>query len=88
MVVTPGTPADRVKILREAYARSLVDPELLAEAKKGKMDIDPSTGEELEALVKEIMDQPAEVIARGQENIGELENSKSRQLEMEAAEKS
>jgi hypothetical protein len=45
--VTPGTPADRVKMLREAYVQSIRDPELLAEAKKSRMDVDPSTGEEL-----------------------------------------
>ena len=35
MMVTPGTPADRVKMLRDAYAKSMKDPELIAEAKKG-----------------------------------------------------
>ena len=58
----PGTPADRVKLLREAHARSMNAPELLAEAEKGKMDMDPSTGEELQALTIEVMSQPAEVI--------------------------
>ena len=64
MLVTPGTPSDRVKMLREAYAKSMKDPELIAEAKKGRMDMDPSTGEELQALVQEIMDQPPDVIER------------------------
>jgi tripartite-type tricarboxylate transporter receptor subunit TctC len=62
MVAAPGTPGDRVKMLREAYTKAMKDPELIAEAKKGKMDMDPSTGEELQALLKEIMDQPREVI--------------------------
>jgi tripartite-type tricarboxylate transporter receptor subunit TctC len=64
MLVTPGTPPDRVKMLREAYAKSMKDPELIAEAKKGRMDMDPSSGEELQALVQEIMDQPPDVIER------------------------
>ena len=64
MMVTPGTPADRIKMLREAYARSMKDPELIAEAKKGRMDMDPSTGEELQALMQEMMDQPPDVIER------------------------
>ena len=64
MLVAPGTPADRVKILREAYARSLKDPELIAEAKKGRMDMDPTSGEELQTLVNEIMTQPPDVIER------------------------
>jgi hypothetical protein len=36
----------------------------VAEAKKGRMDMDPSTGEELQNLIKEIMEQPREVLDR------------------------
>ena len=64
MMVTPGTPPDRVKILREAYVKTLSDPDVLEEAKKGRMDVDPATGEELETLVKEIFDSPPEVVER------------------------
>jgi tripartite-type tricarboxylate transporter receptor subunit TctC len=63
-MVTPGTPPDRVKILRDAYVKTLSDPDVLEEAKKGRMDVDPATGEELEALVKEIFDSPPEVVER------------------------
>jgi tripartite-type tricarboxylate transporter receptor subunit TctC len=71
MFVTPGTPPERVRVLREAYAKALRDPELLAEAKKGRMDVDPSTGEELDALVKEVMNQPPEVIERVKRILGQ-----------------
>ena len=40
----PGTPADRLKILRGAFDQALKDPELLAEAKKSRMDVDPDDG--------------------------------------------
>ncbi len=60
----PGTPADRVKILRDAYAKAIKDPELLAEAEKRAWDVDPVTGEELEARSKEVIAQPKEVIER------------------------
>jgi tripartite-type tricarboxylate transporter receptor subunit TctC len=62
MVAPPGVPADRVKILREAYSKALKDPALIEEVTKSRLDMEPSTGEEIEALIKEIMDQPAEVI--------------------------
>ena len=62
MVAPPGTPPDRVKILREAYARALKDPDLLAEVKKSRIEVDPSTGGEIETLVNEIMHQPPEVV--------------------------
>jgi tripartite-type tricarboxylate transporter receptor subunit TctC len=64
MMVTPGTPADRIKILREAYVKTLNDPEALAEAKKSRMDVDLTSGEELESLVKEIFDSSPEVLER------------------------
>ena len=70
ILATPGTPPDRVNVLREAFAKALKDPELLAEAKKGRMDVDPSTGEELQALVNEVMDQPKEVIERVKKILG------------------
>jgi tripartite-type tricarboxylate transporter receptor subunit TctC len=64
IIATPGTPADRVQILRQAFEQSMKDPELLAETKKQRMDVDPTSGAELEKLAQEIFQQPAEVIAR------------------------
>jgi len=63
MVAPPGVPADRVKILREAYNKVLKDPEVIAEVTKSRLDMEPSTGEEIEAIIKEVMDQPPEVVA-------------------------
>ena len=64
MFVAPGTPADRVNILREAYVKSMNNPELIAEAKKARMDMEPVTGEQLQALAKRVMNQPPAVIKR------------------------
>jgi tripartite-type tricarboxylate transporter receptor subunit TctC len=61
---TPGTPPERVKILRDAYAKAIADPELLAEATKRKWEVDPTRGEELQELSKDVMSQPREVIER------------------------
>ncbi|MGH7831680.1 MAG: Bug family tripartite tricarboxylate transporter substrate binding protein, partial [Candidatus Binatia bacterium] len=63
-IAPPGVPADRVKILREAFMKAMKDPELLADAKKRKWDLGPTSGEELEAIAKEVMVQPPEVIER------------------------
>jgi tripartite-type tricarboxylate transporter receptor subunit TctC len=70
MMVTPGTPPDRVKILRDAFAKTLSDPEVLDEAKKGRMDVAPATGEELEKLVNEIFSSPPEVVERVKKILG------------------
>ena len=64
MVVGPGTPAERVKILRDAYAKAMRDPGLIEEAKKGQMDMEHTPGEELQTLLKEIMNQPRDVLDR------------------------
>jgi tripartite-type tricarboxylate transporter receptor subunit TctC len=58
----PGIAADRLKILRQAFTKAMADPGLVADAKKRKWDLDPTSGEELEVTAKEVMVQPAEVI--------------------------
>jgi tripartite-type tricarboxylate transporter receptor subunit TctC len=60
----PAMPADRVKVLREAFTKAMKDTALLADAQKRQWDLDPLAGEELEALAKDIMVQPPEVIER------------------------
>jgi putative tricarboxylic transport membrane protein len=62
MMAPPNTPADRVKTLREAYAKALRDPELVAAAQKGRWDIEPVSGEELQSLADRIMVQPPAVV--------------------------
>jgi tripartite-type tricarboxylate transporter receptor subunit TctC len=62
MMAPPGTPADRVKILRGAYTRALRDPELIAEAQKGGWVIEPVLGEGLQSLAERIMVQPLDVV--------------------------
>lgn len=52
--VPPGTPKERLQLLRKAYAETLRDPELLAEAKKMKLDIDPVSGEDIDGYAKQI----------------------------------
>jgi tripartite-type tricarboxylate transporter receptor subunit TctC len=49
--VAPGTPKDRVAMLRKAFAATLNDPGFLEDAKKSKLDFDPLTGEEIEKTV-------------------------------------
>jgi hypothetical protein len=57
-------PAERVKILRDAFTKAMTDPALLEEAKKKRWDIDPLRGDELEDIAKDIMVQPPEVVQR------------------------
>jgi tripartite-type tricarboxylate transporter receptor subunit TctC len=64
MLGSPGIPADRVKILRDAFEKTMKDPEFLAEVAKRKYELNPTRGEELERIVKESMSQPQEIIQR------------------------
>ena len=64
MVAPPGVAADRVKVLRAAYAKALKDPDLLAEVDRQRLDMEPSSGEEIQALIKELMEQKREVVER------------------------
>ena len=64
IIATPGIPADRVKMLREAFSKTLTDPALLADAKKRRLDIDPTSAEDLEALAKDVFTANRELIER------------------------
>jgi tripartite-type tricarboxylate transporter receptor subunit TctC len=50
-VMPPGTPKERVQLMRGAFLATLKDPAFLAEAEKSKLDVDPITGENLEKIV-------------------------------------
>jgi tripartite-type tricarboxylate transporter receptor subunit TctC len=70
IIATPGIPPDRVKLLREAFSKALKDPELLEEAKKKRLEVDPMPGEDLEALAKEVLAANKDVIERMEKLLG------------------
>jgi tripartite-type tricarboxylate transporter receptor subunit TctC len=63
-ITPPAIPADRLKLLRDAFRKTMSDPAFLADVKARKFEIDPDYGEELETLAKEIVSQPREIIER------------------------
>jgi len=63
MFAAPGTSPELAKILRAGYAKALTSPELIADAKKQGLEPGLIHGDEMEALAKEVLNQPAEVIA-------------------------
>jgi tripartite-type tricarboxylate transporter receptor subunit TctC len=70
MLGAPGMAADRVKVLRDAFNRTMEDKEFLADLDKRNFDLDPVKGEELEKIVKDVMSQPADIIARMKKLLG------------------
>jgi len=63
-VVPPGTPKDRLEILRKAFMDTMKDPEFLADAQKSKLDINPLDGATLERGVKEVFNIDAALIPK------------------------
>ena len=53
-VTTPRTPKDRLQILRGAFAKTLTDPDFIAESKKANLDINPLNGEEVKKIVDDL----------------------------------
>lgn len=50
-LLPPGTPKERVQLLRKAFTDTMKDREYMADAKKSRLDVDPLTGEEVEGIV-------------------------------------
>ena len=61
-VMPPSTPADIVKVMREAFAKTISDPELVAEGKKAKMDLEFLPGDKAAKILSEVMVQPKEIV--------------------------
>jgi tripartite-type tricarboxylate transporter receptor subunit TctC len=54
-VTVPGVPLERVAALREAFRKTMTDPDFKADAVKSHIDIDPIFGEELDTLVRRVL---------------------------------
>jgi len=62
ILTTPGVPPERLKALRTAFAAMLKDPQFLAAMEKRKILFDPATGEQMDALTREAMRLPKEIV--------------------------
>ncbi len=58
----PATPADRVAILRDAFAKAIKDPELLAEAKKAKIQMSYISPEQVQKDFNALLNQTPETL--------------------------
>ncbi|HEY7714549.1 MAG TPA: hypothetical protein VIE90_08570, partial [Candidatus Binatia bacterium] len=70
LVTPPGVPAERLKVLRDAFDKSINDPAIKSDAEKRRLELDPSSGAELEKLAKEVMASPPDVVQRVQKLLG------------------
>jgi hypothetical protein len=70
---TPDVPPERVAALRGAFDKMLKDAAFLEDAKKGNLEVDPVSGEELQKIVGEIVATPKEIAERLASIIGEIQ---------------
>ena len=60
----PDVPEERVAALRRAFDATMKDTAFIAEAAKLQFDVDPLTGEQVQALVAQLAATPREIVAR------------------------
>lgn len=60
----PGTPADRVAILRKAFDQVIADPEFAETMKKRNLTFEPMSGEAVQSSIQRLMATPKEIVSR------------------------
>ena len=63
-VLSPGTPKERVQILRKAFTATMNDPGFLTDAEKSNLEISPLTGEELEKTIHGLLKTSPAMLAK------------------------
>ncbi|HEY2228444.1 MAG TPA: hypothetical protein VGI22_12045 [Xanthobacteraceae bacterium] len=60
----PDVPSARVEVLRRAFDATMKDPDFIADAAQLQLDLSPTTGAEVQALVAKLTGTPADIVAR------------------------
>jgi tripartite-type tricarboxylate transporter receptor subunit TctC len=61
-VAPPDLPAERLKMLRDAFNATMKDTDFIAETKKSKLELEPEDGEHLAALIAKIYATPKPIV--------------------------
>ena len=69
----PGVPADRVAMLRRAFAATMKDPQFLAAAERARLEISPMSGGEVAEAVRQVLSTPKDVIDATKAIISQLD---------------
>ena len=69
----PGTPADRLETLRLAFDKTMADSAFLKDTVDSQVDIAPVRGEDVQAIVTDIVSTPRQVVARAREALAAAE---------------
>jgi hypothetical protein len=63
-IAPPGLPSDISEALRTSFLKTLEDPEFLSEARKRGLDLEATSGAEIQALVEKLYATPPETVER------------------------
>ncbi len=63
-VAPPGIPEERKAALRAAFDATMTDPDFLAEAQRGDIEVNPVSGAEIDALLAEVYATPKDIIVK------------------------
>ncbi len=69
-ILPPEVPAERVAALRKAFTAMLADPELKAEASRARLDVEGTSGEDVQAVVAKLYATPPHIVARLKQAMG------------------
>jgi tripartite-type tricarboxylate transporter receptor subunit TctC len=64
VIAPPDLPAERTATLRVAFDKTVADPAFIADSKNQHVLLDPLSGKETDAIVREILSTPPEIIAK------------------------
>lgn len=67
----PNLPPERTAVLRAAFDATMKDPDYLAEARQRGLEVNPMSGASMQALVQDLYDTPADVVAATKAAIAE-----------------
>ena len=68
-IAPPGTPADRIEMLRKAFEQTVKDKEFLDDAERMHIEIDPLSGAKVQDLVAKIYGTPSDVVEQARKAI-------------------
>jgi tripartite-type tricarboxylate transporter receptor subunit TctC len=70
-IASLAVPADRIRILRDAFNATVADPEFIAEAEKLRLPVSPKTGEQALKVVEDIYATPADIVDAARKIVAE-----------------
>ena len=63
----PGVPAEQIRILRAAFAATMQDKDFLADAERTRVDVVPTSGEQVQQLIDKLYATPKQIVERAKD---------------------